>query len=92
MMALVTEHFKNHIIRYLVDQNEFLYLQPKDLKARAKELLNVTRPAAFIMHMSFIDLAKFGSPWVPTWFSIVRDPIERVNKSRNKYTTYLLFL
>ncbi len=32
----------------------------------------------FLQHYSFIDFAKYGYDWHPDWFSMVRDPVEKV--------------
>ena len=29
-------------------------------------------------HFSFIDFEKYGFSWTPHWFSMVREPVERV--------------
>ena len=78
MTGLIVEYFQDHVIRYNKGQNELLFLPVIDLKKEFKEMMKVTKPAAFTVHISFIDITQFGSPWVPTWFSMVRDPIERV--------------
>ena len=31
-----------------------------------------------VRHYSFIDFAKYGSPWHPDWFNVVRDPIDKI--------------
>ena len=32
-----------------------------------------------VRHYSFIDLKNFGYDWNPDWFSLVRDPIDKVH-------------
>ena len=34
--------------------------------------------SAWVKHYNFVDFSRFGSAWSPTYFNIVRDPIERV--------------
>ena len=31
-----------------------------------------------VRHYNFIDFTKYGSPWYPDWFNVVRDPIDKV--------------
>ena len=30
-------------------------------------------------HYNFVDFSRFGSAWSPTYFNVVRDPVDRVN-------------
>ena len=41
-------------------------------------ILKTHTPMAFVRHYSFIDFAKFGYDWRPDWFTIVRDPVDKV--------------
>ena len=34
--------------------------------------------SAWVKHYNFVDFSRFGSAWSPTYFNVVRDPIERV--------------
>ena len=34
--------------------------------------------SAWVKHYNFVDFSRFGSAWSPTYFNVVRDPVERV--------------
>ena len=34
--------------------------------------------SAWVKHYNFVDFSHFGSAWSPTYFNVVRDPVERV--------------
>ena len=44
-----------------------------------QSLLKRQRATIQVRHYSFVDLERFGYDWSPDWFSLVRDPIEKVN-------------
>ena len=35
--------------------------------------------SAWVKHYNFVDFPRFGSAWTPTYFNVVRDPVERVH-------------
>ena len=41
-------------------------------------LLKTQKNTIRVRHYSFIDLESFGYEWTPDWFSLVRDPINKV--------------
>jgi len=50
-----------------------------NLYAEIDSILKVNVPMAIVRHYAFIDFAKFGyNKWAPDWFSMVRDPVEKV--------------
>ena len=48
------------------------------LFAEIDSILKTHSSMAFVRHYSFIDFAKFGYDWSPDWFTIVRDPVDKV--------------
>ena len=43
-------------------------------------VLRIPNPSIIVRHYSFVDFPQYGSIWRPDWFSMVRDPIDKVNQ------------
>lgn len=41
-------------------------------------VLKWNSPVAIVKHYSYLDFASHGYDWTPDWFSIVRDPVDKV--------------
>ena len=44
-------------------------------------ILRTHAPTVKVRHYAFLDFARMGYKWNPDWFSLVRNPIEKVSKS-----------
>ena len=68
---------------YVVDvpyyKAEVMGADEYEIKKEIKEILICHRDSAVrTRHFNFIDFEKYGVRWNPDWFSIVRDPVDRV--------------
>jgi hypothetical protein len=59
-----------------------------DVHKVTKEILMEKRPTVYAKPYNFIDFNKHGSLWSPDYFSIVRDPIEKVGYPLHYYLLY----
>ena len=50
----------------------------------AGDLLKTQKNIVKVRHYSFIDLERFGYEWTPDWFSLIRDPIKKVQGDQNQ--------
>ena len=46
----------------------------------AGQLLKTHKNKIKVRHYSFVDLERLGYEWTPDWFSLVREPIDKVRK------------
>ena len=44
-------------------------------------ILRTHSPTVKVRHYAFLDFARMGYKWNPDWFSLVRNPIEKVSKN-----------
>ena len=68
---------------YKVSVPEFKYeILQGDLRVVSKEIKDIqhchSNGEIRARHFSFIDFHGNGMDWTPDWFSMVRDPVERV--------------
>ena len=49
-------------------------------------------PLVIVRHYSFVDFPMYGSMWSPDWFSMVRDPIDKVKQNSLSYKLLIVFL
>ena len=65
-------------------QTPFQFERLKDSPAGVSEemfkLISTHANMVYCKHYSFFNFGEHGHPWVPDWFSLVRDPIEKVNQ------------
>ena len=52
--------------------------EPDGLRKEVDSLVQTHRDTLKARHYAFFDVRKWGYDWAPDWFSVVRDPIERV--------------
>ena len=68
---------------YFVDvpsyKAEMMGADENEIKKEIKNILVSHRDSVVrSRHFNFIDFEKYGVEWNPHWFSVVRDPVERV--------------
>ena len=52
----------------------------------AGHLLKTHKNNIKVRHYSFVDLERLGYEWTPDWFSLVREPIDKVRKQQFDFT------
>ena len=62
-----------------------------DVHRVTKEILMAKGPTVYAKPYNFVDFKKHGSSWSPEYFSIVRDPIEKVGNTLLFNLLYLGF-
>ena len=67
------EHFLNFSLRWQKLKD------PIGMKDEVDGLLRTHKNLVNVRHYSFIDFEKLGYRWRPDWFSVVRDPIQKVS-------------
>ena len=59
--------------------NEVIFEDHAGITKDMTNLLQIQENYAYCRHFSFYNLSEWGYSWIPDWFTIVRDPIQRVN-------------
>ena len=59
--------------------NEVIFEDHAGITKDMTNLLQIQENYVYCRHFSFYNLSEWGYSWIPDWFTIVRDPIQRVN-------------
>ena len=65
----------------LLDTNNILptfFLRRRQVADLVAAVDGASADSAWVKHYNFVDFSRFGSAWSPTYFNVVRDPVERV--------------
>ena len=58
--------------------NEVIFEDRSGITKDMTKLLQIQEDHVYCRHFSFYNLQEWGYSWIPDWFTIVRDPIQRV--------------
>lgn len=61
-----------------IRQRETVADNEKGIQEEVNAMVLSQENLVMVRHYNFIDFAKFGSPWHPDWFNLVRDPIDKI--------------
>ena len=72
---------------FRLDGSERLQDDHDGLSREVDSLVQTHKDTIKARHYAFFDVTNWGYNWIPVWFSIVRDPIERV-RSKELYRVF----
>ena len=75
----------NYVDFTITPKEEYVFDSYDGQVKMTENILSINAPAVCTRHYAFLDFHQFGYNWMPDYFNVVRDPIEKVISNIYKF-------